>query len=193
MPRLSRGAAFHYFSADAAEAPVLDAGNLEPLAGFLYASPRAGTIFVEQTDSVTRRRFTVAHELGHYLLHLRPFFQSLEPGDEAAVVAIADLHRDDDGEFGPVNLPDASRLGGVEVMGEAYGGGLLPPHEVMEREADGFASELLMPEAFLRELIVNGFAELREMDLVWRLAADLLVSVAAMSRRLCDLGIIAAR
>src|SRR5688572_20250341 len=40
-----------------------------PLAGFLYAVGEDASIFVEEGDPVSRRRFSVAHELGHYLLH----------------------------------------------------------------------------------------------------------------------------
>src|SRR5688572_12459347 len=48
-----------------------------PLAGFLYAVGEDASIFVEERDPVSRRRFSVAHELGHYLLHFRPLLARL--------------------------------------------------------------------------------------------------------------------
>src|SRR5689334_22363066 len=47
------------------------------LAGFLYAGLHYGSIFVERNDPLTRRRFSAAHELGHYLLHFRPMLQAI--------------------------------------------------------------------------------------------------------------------
>ena len=51
-----------------------------PLAGFLYAwsyhNAVWGCLLVEQNDIVERRRFSAAHELGHYVLHFRPAIQS---------------------------------------------------------------------------------------------------------------------
>jgi IrrE N-terminal-like domain len=50
------------------------------LAGFLYAWPYRnavwGCLLVEQNDIVERRRFSAAHELGHYMLHFRPAIQA---------------------------------------------------------------------------------------------------------------------
>ncbi len=34
-----------------------------------YYDPRTKTIFVNKRDPASRQRFTVAHELGHYILH----------------------------------------------------------------------------------------------------------------------------
>ena len=34
-----------------------------------YYEPRTKTIFVNDNESATRNLFTVAHELGHYILH----------------------------------------------------------------------------------------------------------------------------
>ena len=40
-----------------------------PLAGFLFVAGRIGKAFVNGDDILPRRRFTAAHELGHFMLH----------------------------------------------------------------------------------------------------------------------------
>src|SRR5581483_5439350 len=50
------------------------------LAGYLYVYEYAhyfyGCILINKSDPVIRRRFTAAHELGHYLLHFLPLLES---------------------------------------------------------------------------------------------------------------------
>jgi hypothetical protein len=46
------------------------------LAGFLFVAGRVGRAFVNADDILARRRFTAAHELGHFVLHrgeMEPF------------------------------------------------------------------------------------------------------------------------
>ena len=40
-----------------------------PLAGFLFFAGRIGRAFVSAADILPRRRFSAAHELGHFVLH----------------------------------------------------------------------------------------------------------------------------
>ena len=50
--------------------PVDDIGDpVTPLAGFLFFAGRVGKAFVNAADILPRRRFTAAHELGHFVLH----------------------------------------------------------------------------------------------------------------------------
>jgi Zn-dependent peptidase ImmA (M78 family) len=42
------------------------------LAGLLFVTPEGGCILVRANDPIARRRFSAAHELGHYLMHFRP-------------------------------------------------------------------------------------------------------------------------
>jgi Zn-dependent peptidase ImmA (M78 family) len=50
---------------------VLNARFSEPeLAGMIAKRHGASTILVDQTDPPFRKRFTIAHELGHHFLHL---------------------------------------------------------------------------------------------------------------------------
>jgi len=76
----------------------------------------------EARRSPGRRRFTIAHEVGHFVLH------------------VPVVHR---------LFPD--RPGDIQEIDERSSGGRLSAHRKREREANIFASELLMPETLLNE------------------------------------------
>jgi hypothetical protein len=184
---LTREIAIAYFSDPEAARDQTDRGNGEILSGFLYTSSRSGTIFINRSDPVARRRFSVAHELGHYLLHLRPLFRILKA--EGMLIGISDAAL----EARPGEEDDDSKerlAGKADLIGEIEMAGLLPPLDEMERQADAFATELLMPVTLVRELFDLNCTKFRERDLAWRLAMEMLVSRAAMDRRLKDLGMI---
>lgn len=156
-----------------------------PLAGFLYAIGEDASIFVEQSDPVTRRRFSVAHELGHYLLHFRRLLQRLSAQAGVPVEALDAFPKaDDDSE------PDAQPEGHIVLPLRFAEVLALPPLAQMELEANRFAAELLMPASLLAELAAEYGRFFSEDDLVWRLSNDLLVSRAAMRWRLRNLGLI---
>ena len=48
------------------------------LSGFIYSDGRIARILINADESVTRRRFSIGHELGHFLLHCRPQAHALE-------------------------------------------------------------------------------------------------------------------
>jgi hypothetical protein len=155
-----------------------------PLAGFLYAVGGYGSIFVHAPDPVARRRFTIAHELGHYLLHFRPLQAALDTPTapvELVDLLVAAAREDEDAELpqGAVLIP---RPGAQEA--------LLPPLNQMEAEANQFAAEVLMPESLVRTLTGRYQRAFGADDLVRRLATDLLVSRAAIRRRLRDLALV---
>jgi len=51
---------------------VLESGFTDPeISGLIFGVEGRYTIYINQDDPSTRKRFTIAHELGHYLLHLR--------------------------------------------------------------------------------------------------------------------------
>jgi IrrE N-terminal-like domain len=77
---------------------------------------------VEAQRSPGRRRFTIAHEIGHFVLHV-PVVHKVFP----------DL---------PVDIKE---------IDEASSAGKVSAHRRREREANVFASELLMPEPLLVE------------------------------------------
>jgi Zn-dependent peptidase ImmA (M78 family) len=149
----------------------------DDLSGYLYANRSGGWILVSQDEPVTRRRFTVAHELGHFLLHARPAFGAgATVFSEAQPVPKPTEEEDALGEDGRVEIERAS-------MQE------VPDQETWEVEANQFAAELLMPADLCRAL-VSQYAPLcgdRRNVLAKRLAGELLVSQQAMSRRLADL------
>lgn len=117
-----------------------------------------GIIGVNSEHSRTRQRFTIAHELGHLLLH----------GDE-------EFHID---EKRPLARRD-------EVSSQA-----VDPREI---EANQFAAELLMPEAFVREsveAVVAEDADVQVEEAIDKLARAYQVSPIAMTHRLTNLRII---
>ncbi len=96
---------------------VLDVGSCE---GMLVRNPKDAAewgIFYNGKASPERRRFTIAHELGHFILHR--------------------------GQQQSFNCDKESVHSGHETM------------RLIEREADDFASNLLMPGDRLREWISN--------------------------------------
>lgn len=146
----------------------------ESLAGYLYATGRHGAIFVRRDDPIQRRRFSVAHELGHYLLHFQPLLLAGEVVE--AHDAFAEAQAEADGD----RLPVPATLAG-EADRAAY--------ERREREADTFAARLLMPAEVVRALASAAGSRYPRLDLEWRLAVEMLVSQAAMARQLRALGL----
>lgn len=156
LAHLSRATVFDY---------LLGKGNLpgdlgldEDLAGFLYVSGLFGRVFVNAADPVPRRRFTAAHELGHFVLHREQMGGKVSLGDTATTV--------------------------VEVENDEA--------VAMERQANRFAAELLMPphvcqaraDAFRSEYGVCPLT-----FFAYHLAGELLVSPEAMRYRLRGLGV----
>jgi len=131
----------------------------DDLSGFLVRTTNAGkaVIGVNRDHSKARKRFTIAHELGHYLLH------------EGELV-----HFDAERPGFRVNLRSDSSSG------------------EMEREANLFAAEILMPARFLER-----DTRIQRMDLfedkagiLKNVADDYGVSVQALTYRLANLGLI---
>lgn len=128
VPGLSRAAAGAYLTRWGIHRPEL-LEDATPLAGFLFANARGGFILVRGDDPSPRRRFTAAHELGHYLLHFLPRLQASRDVETYLV-------QDDSSET--VREEDRPSRDNV------------PSLPVMERQANRFAAELLMPEAVCR-------------------------------------------
>jgi hypothetical protein len=158
----------------------------EELAGFLYANAAGGWILVRQGDFLPRRRFTIAHELGHYLLHFLPILEYNAASQPDHPLDLSE------------SLPPAKEVAKTEETGAgslvihgAHGRqpGMIDGEERLEEQADLFAAELLMPSDVCRAL-VQQFAPrygARASVLARRLAGELLVSEAAMARRLREL------
>lgn len=170
---LQRGALFE---------PIKNA-NQEPLAGYIYVSKKSGHIFVERNDLFVRRRFSVAHELGHYLLHFRPLIALMRVRDESEPFEISEALPVFAGNEDAEDTPAGRVFSPIqeEILS------LLPPEAQMEDEANRFAAELLMPAEVVCDLVKRYTSVCRGDDLLWRLATEMLVSKAATYRRLKDL------
>jgi Zn-dependent peptidase ImmA (M78 family) len=154
----------------------------DPLAGFLFANTHYGCIFVEASDLLVRRRFSVAHELGHYMLHFRPLLEIAERDREyLEITEVLRLYEEVIGT--PQETGGQTKMQGNEGIRST-----LPTDKQMEREADRFAAELLMPAGVVRGLLARYATYLRSEDLIWRLATEMLVSSQSMQVRLQNLG-----
>lgn len=109
---------------DMTDAPGLEDERSTNVSGLLLTGP--GEIWVNAAEARQwegRKRFTICHELGHYVIHQ----DSLEPTVFCRRVEVVDGGEDD----------------GVPTSG----GG---PRAELEREADAFAAALLMPAELVR-------------------------------------------
>jgi Zn-dependent peptidase ImmA (M78 family) len=161
----------------------IKSANREPLAGYIYASKTSGHIFVEHNDLLVRRRFSVAHELGHYLLHFRPLIMSPLVHDEGEQFEISEAISFSSANEDVEDLPTGRVFSPLQAKFSA----LLPAEIQMEDEANQFAAELLMPAEIVQALVKRYSPVCRGDDLLWRLATEMLVSKAATYRRLKDL------
>lgn len=169
VPGLTRAAAGAYLARWGIHRPELLEDN-SLLAGFLFANARGGYILVRADDPLPRRRFTAAHELGHYLLHFLPRLQAT-PDLETYLV------QQDSGE----TVREEEKPSGDNAVSLTE----------MERQANRFAAELLMPEAVCRtanELYAARF-NITPRFLEHHLASDLLVSREAARWRLRSLSV----
>jgi hypothetical protein len=169
VPGLSRAAAGAFLARWNVRRPELLEDN-SPLAGFLFANARGGYILVRAEDSLPRRRFTAAHELGHYLLHFLPRLRAARDPETQMM------------QF------DGDEMVREEEKGTEENALSLPE---MERQANRFAAELLMPEAVCREARENYAARFGTTArfLEHHLAGDLLVSREAVRWRLRGLNL----
>ena len=168
---LTRAVAAAYLARWNIERPELLRDGTTPLAGFLFANADGGYILVRRDDQLPRRRFSAAHELGHYRLHFRP--ASFDVPEAACILMDDGLEkiRDHDGDNS-----DQQQMSLAE----------------MERQANRFAAELLMPENLCRSLwehYAKRFGPTARF-IVHHLASDLLVSREAARWRLRQLGLI---
>ena len=186
IPNLTRQRAIAAIAAMSGQAIGIPEDADVALAGFLYAWPYRnavwGCLLVEQNDIVERRRFSAAHELGHYMLHFRPAIQAeREHGRRLTMAEGLSYHGQTNDTETPLPRGASSYAHDIDPQYVT----LLDGTVQMEDEANQFAAELLMPEAACRALAqrYGGRSSPR------RLATEFLVSVAAMRWRLKQLGL----
>jgi hypothetical protein len=167
VPQLTRAAAAAELQKWGLDRPDL-LSDPTPLAGLLFVTAGGGCVLVRQDDPLPRRRFSAAHELGHFLMHIRPEWLNGDPD------AVAD------------DLPEAVVEGAI--TDDRGDDALLA---VREREANRFAAELLMPAEVCRGLYqfyATRFGDTPRF-IESHIAGDLLVSRQAVRYRLRDLGL----
>jgi Zn-dependent peptidase ImmA (M78 family) len=165
--------------------PVPENGD-QLLAGFLFIQRFRnvfyGCILIEQRDSIVRRRFSAAHELGHYLLHFLPVLESL-PRDVDLILAEGLIYSKDSTD----DLP-TGKLAMVDSPNQDVHFNFIG-NELVEREANQFAAELLVPEGICK-LMYQSFSQkygTKRQILTKKLATEFLVSTEAMKWRLAAL------
>lgn len=184
-----------YLAERTGQRPELGLDHRGPLSGFFYAYQYrggfVGCILVEKRDPVVRRRFSVAHELGHYKLHFEPWLAQLSPEQADEGILITDAMIYADLTKGAVDLTAGAGNALPVRMGVVAQQPAIIMSDEQEAEANQFAASLLMPEHVLRERI----AEFRlpvgqpRAYLASRLASEFLVSKEAMNFRLTSLGL----
>jgi IrrE N-terminal-like domain len=169
-------------------------GDDKPLSGFLYAYEYGGyfygCVLTERRDPTPRRRYSAAHEMGHYLLHFLPLLEEQERGNKhESLVLVEGVSFDKQSEENDEEFPTGKLT--VAVGTEMKWRHARYDTAEMEREADMFAAELLMPAHVCRALVkpyVSRFGNKKSV-IPRKLATEFLVSYEAMKRRLIDLGL----
>lgn len=131
----------------------------DSISGMLINTGSGSAIIgINRNHHPNRQRFTLAHEIGHFLLH-----------------KFDGIHFDGKNTGLQINFRDS-----VSSTGE----------DVLEKEANLFAAELLMPRKFLEEDMANISLDLLDKDdkTIKNLATKYKVSVRAMTFRLSNLG-----
>jgi len=124
----------------------------EELSGMVFIKEGRPIIGVNATHHVNRQRFTIAHEIGHVMLH-KNFITK-------------EVHVD---KTFPMLMRDSKASKGIDII---------------EIEANAFAAELLMPEAFLKEALENKSYDIDDDAFVESLAKKFKVSLHAIQLRL---------
>lgn len=135
----------------------------EEVSGLLVVENNKGTIGYNSMNSKVRQRFTIAHELGHLILHVNAQNNSKEIFVDKDFI--------------------------VKFRSEKQ---YTPKEARQEREANAFAAAILMPKEFIMsEVRSPKYNGLNETRLIESLAKLFEVSVPAMTYRFADLNIFA--
>jgi hypothetical protein len=145
LPKLTVGGVFDYLRRNAIA--IDETGQREDeLAGYLFAAGRIGWAFVRGDDILPRRRFTAAHELGHFLLH-RERMPSFSDTNESISEAV-----------------ESAELQQMEREANQVAVELLMPAEICRQRADslrkkhGCCPRRVVAYSLAAELLVSGEA-----------------------------------
>jgi Zn-dependent peptidase ImmA (M78 family) len=141
--------------------PFDDLGD--DVSGVLVVENGEGTIGFNSSHSKVRRRFTIAHELGHYVLHNNN---------------TTELFVDTSAHYIPENYSNIK----IEYRNHLSSEGTVKK----EQQANAFAAALLMPKKFLVEEIKNHHFDLSDDESISQLAKTFNVSMLAMSLRILN-------
>ncbi len=188
---LTHSTATNYLISEAGSSISVPMGDDQQLSGFLYAD-RSGNacILVEREEPIQRRRFSAAHEFGHYIQHFLPVLENTPIEPFADLVYSEGLVYPDQ-ELEEVDSMDAMLLTQPILQAELVSGYIILDSEQAEKEANRFAVELLMPEKAVRASVnqmTRQFGGTRGI-IAKRLATQFLVSPEAMTWRLVGLGL----
>lgn len=127
----------------------------DDISGVLVIEGDNATIGINKKSSNVRKRFTLAHELGHYKLHTQK-----------------------------------SKMFMDNVFFRKKSEGYTSKDEKIEKEANYFAANILMPENLVRKEIIELDCDLHDDTTIASLASKFEVSSSAMTFRLINLGLI---
>jgi len=139
----------------------------DDVSGVLVIENGRGMIGYNEDQSKVRQRFSIAHELGHFQLHVEPSTISGLFIDKRYRPSIGKSYRK---EF---------KRDDVSATGE----------KLQEIQANRFAAALLMPEDLIRRAIRNLEFDMDDDAAIVGLAEQFNVSTQAMSLRLSTLGL----
>lgn len=182
--KLSKKSAVQYLEMEVGfEMPELQDDDRK-LSGFLYTAKfgdfMQGCVFTDKNEPTVRRRFSAAHEFGHYLLHFMPLLKSSRTENLFLTESMA--------------LNDSDEIQAEIEIAEEFDFktiGVENKYE-MELEADYFAAELLMPRKACLQAgqVLQWKPGKNQKALINNLATLFLVSFGAMKRRLEDLSVL---
>ena len=127
----------------------------DEISGVLILDGEKKTIGVNKNSSNVRKRFTIAHELGHYMLHAQKSNMFMD-----------------------------------NIFFRKKSEGYTSKEEKIEKEANYFAANILMPENLIKKEIAELDCDLHDDITVASLANKFEVSSSAMTFRLINLGLI---
>jgi len=197
LPHMTYRTAIEFLIAEVGNDIAMPSDADRSLSGLLYAyeddNYLHAFIITEKTDGIPRRRFTAAHELGHYVRHFLPLLGSRHTAAHRLAIVDgisytgsdeADIEQQMGGStfisdelLGPISGDDSVKLSSTRQK---------------EQEANEFAAEILMPAeacCALAEQYTKKFGKNRAV-VARCLAPAFLVSQEAMQRRLKNLGLL---